>query len=206
MDQKIEHCMHAQNHSRDNASITVTKAPPPIDHTFVFRHAPVGMILSRNRVIHACNDAAAHIFGYERDALIEKTFCLLYPSAEEFARFGVAIASILQADGRYSDERIMKHASGELFWCRVTGSALQRGDPHAEAIWVFEDLSNKRMVGVNLTPREREISSMLIDGKTCKLIARRIGLSPRTVEMHKSKLMRKYSVTNSAELVQRLQS
>lgn len=205
MGQQFERCLRARKQPIGGASGTAVEGPSPVDHTIMFQHAPVGMILSRNRVIHACNDAAARIFGYEPDALLEKTFCLLYPSTEEFDRFGAAIGTILQTDGRYVDERIMRRAGGELFWCRVTGGALQRGEPHAEAIWVFEDLSNKRLVGVNLTPREREISSMLIDGKTCKLIARRIGLSPRTVEMHKSKLMRKYSVTNSTELVHRLQ-
>jgi len=205
MGQKIARCLHARKQPIGKSAIAAVEEPSPIDHTFMFRHAPVGMIFSRNRVIQACNDAAARIFGYEGDVLLEKTFCVLYPSTEEFDRFGTAIGAILQSDGRYVDERIMKRASGELFWCRVTGSALQRVDPHAQAIWVFEDLSDKRVVGVHLTPREREISSMLIDGKTCKLIARRIGLSPRTVEMHKSKLMRKYSATNSTELVHRLQ-
>ena len=176
----------------------------PVNYTFMFRHAPVGMILSHNRVIHECNDAVVRMFGHEREALLGQTFCLLYPSADEYEHFGVAIAPFLRATGRYVDERIMRRASGELFWCRVTGSATQRDDPHAEAIWVFEDLSEKRGVGVNLTAREREISAMLIDGNSCKLIARRIGLSPRTVEMHKSRLMRKYSSANSIELVKRL--
>ena len=54
-----------------------------------------------------------------------------------------------------------------------------------------------------MTPREREIALLLIDGKTSKLIARQIGLSPRTVEMHRSRLMRKFDAANSSELVYR---
>jgi len=175
-----------------------------IDYEFIFQHAPVGMCISRNRVIQACNDALVKMFGYQRESLVGQSFCLLYPTVDEFNRFGINIAPVMSTNGRYADERIMKRASEELFWCHVSGNALQRDDPHAVAIWAFEDLSGKRMVTAELTPREREIAALLIDGKTSKLIARQIGLSPRTVEMHRSRLMRKFSAANSSELVYRL--
>jgi PAS domain S-box-containing protein len=164
------------------------------------------MCISRNRVIQACNDALINMFGYQRESLIGQSFCMLYPTVDEFNRIGLKIAPVLSESGRYADERIMKRASEELFWCHVCGSPLRRDDPHASAIWSFEDLSDKRVVNTELTPREREIATLLIDGKTSKLIARQIGLSPRTVEMHRSRLMRKFSAANSSELVYRLQS
>jgi DNA-binding CsgD family transcriptional regulator len=86
----------------------------------------------------------------------------------------------------------------------VTGSASVKNDPHAAGIWTFEDLSSKRPVTAELTPREREIAALLVEGKTSKLIARQIGLSPRTVEMHRAKLMRKFAAATSSELVHRL--
>lgn len=205
MGQQTEHRLYTRRQPIGRAYAAAVAQPPSVDYASMFRHAPVGMILSHNRVMRACNDAALRMFGYQGDLLTGRTFSLLYPSADEFKSFGMAIATILQTSGRYADERIMKRANGELFWCRVTGNALRRDDPHAEAIWIFEDLSDKRKVGVNLTPREREISALLIEGKTSKLIARRMGLSPRTVETHKSKLMRKYAAANAIELVHRLQ-
>lgn len=77
-------------------------------------------------------------------------------------------------------------------------------NPHAVGIWTFEDLSKKRPVSAELTPREREIAALLVEGKTSKLIARQINLSPRTIEMYRSKLMRKLNAATSTELVQRL--
>jgi DNA-binding CsgD family transcriptional regulator len=128
----------------------------------------------------------------------------LYPSPDEFERTGARIIPIMNAKGHYSDERIMKRSNQELFWCHVTGSALIKDDPHAAGIWTFEDLSSKRPVTAELTPREREIAALLVEGKTSKLIARQIGLSPRTVEMHRANLMRKFSAATSSELVHRL--
>jgi PAS domain S-box-containing protein len=176
----------------------------PIDYESIFKHAPVGMCVSHHRIIDACNQRLNEIFGYEADALLGQSFSVLYPTADEFERTGARIVPIMNAKGHYSDERIMKRANQELFWCHVTGSALIRDDAHAAGIWTFEDLSAKRPVTAELTPREREIAALLVEGKTSKLIARQIGLSPRTVEMHRAKLMRKFAAATSGELVHRL--
>jgi PAS domain S-box-containing protein len=175
-----------------------------IDYQTIFLHAPIGMCVSQHRVIHACNQALIAMFSYESDALIGQSFSILYPTLDEFERTGARIVPIMNARGHYSDERIMKRANQELFWCHVTGGALVKNDPHAIGIWTFEDLSSKRPVTAELTPREREIAALLVEGKTSKLIARQIGLSPRTVEMHRAKLMRKFAAATSSELVHRL--
>ncbi|GAB3544765.1 LuxR C-terminal-related transcriptional regulator [Noviherbaspirillum agri] len=179
-------------------------APFQIDYETIFKQAPVGMCVSQHRVIHACNDTLAKMFGYQPADLVGQSFRVLYPTLDEFERTGARIVPIMSAKGYYSDERIMKRANQELFWCHVSGRALIHDDPHAAGIWTFEDLSAKRPVTAELTPREREIAALLVEGKTSKLIARQIGLSPRTVEMHRARLMRKFSASTSSELVHRL--
>jgi len=42
-----------------------------------------------------------------------------------------------------------------------------------------------------LTAREREILDLVIDGMSTKEMARRLNISPRTVEVHRSRIMRK---------------
>jgi PAS domain S-box-containing protein len=175
-----------------------------INYETIFLHAPVGMCVSQNRVIKACNQALTVMFGHRPETLIGQSFSVLYPTADEFERTGARIVPIMNAKGHYSDERIMKRANQDLFWCHVTGGALVANDPHAAGIWTFEDLSAKRPVTAELTPREREIAALLVEGKTSKLIARQIGLSPRTVEMHRAKLMKKFAAATSGELVNRL--
>ena len=179
-------------------------SPQAIDFANIFQLAPIGMCVSQNRIIHACNDALAQMFGYQKDELIGASFQVLYPTPDEFERTGARIVPIMNAKGSYSDERIMKRANHELFWCHVSGRGLDKKDPHAAGIWTFEDLSARRPVSAELTPREREIAALLVDGKTSKLIARQIGLSPRTVEMHRAKLMKKFSASTSSELVHKL--
>lgn len=179
-------------------------APLKINYETIFRQSPVGMCVSEHRIIHACNDVLASMFGYRANELIGQSFRVLYPTLDEFERTGARIVPIMSANGYYSDERIMKRANNELFWCHVSGRALIHDDPHAAGIWTFEDLSARRPVTAELTPREREIAALLVEGKTSKLIARHVGLSPRTVEMHRARLMRKFSASTSSELVHRL--
>ncbi|MES2128725.1 MAG: LuxR C-terminal-related transcriptional regulator [Pseudomonadota bacterium] len=175
-----------------------------IDYETIFRHAPVGMCISLNRVIQAANEALSGMFGYAPGQLEGQSFQALYPTQDEFMRTGERIVPIMNTKGRYSDERIMRRANGELFWCHVSGRALNPREPLGAGVWTFEDVSEKRPVSAELTPREREIAAFLVEGKTSKVIARETDLSPRTVEMHRAKLMRKFSAATSSELVHKL--
>jgi len=52
-----------------------------------------------------------------------------------------------------------------------------------------------------LTPREREVVLMAAEGLSSTETARRLGISPRTVETHRSQAMRKIGVHRRADLV-----
>ncbi|WP_250451130.1 LuxR C-terminal-related transcriptional regulator [Caballeronia sp. ATUFL_M2_KS44] len=175
-----------------------------LDYQTAFHLAPVGLVLSRERIVEDCNEQLCAIFGFERETLIGKSFEVLYPTPDEFARIGERIAAHITNRGTYSDDRIMKRSNGELFWCHVTGRALDRAAPHAAGVWTFEDLSATRRVAIELTPREREIAAQLVTGKTSKQIGRVLEISPRTVDIYRARLMRKYDTGNATELLQRL--
>lgn len=53
-----------------------------------------------------------------------------------------------------------------------------------------------------MTPRERQVYDMLVLGKTNKTIAARLNISDRTVEIHRSRVMRKMSARSIADLIQ----
>lgn len=175
-----------------------------VDYRLAFEHAPVGLCLSRNRVIVDCNQQLCEMFGWSRETLTGQSFVVLYPSAEEYERLGRRMLPILNRSGRYGDDRIMKRANGEVFWCHVTGRALNRQSPHAQGIWAFEDLSEQRPVKAELTAREREVAARLLDGLTSKEIGKTLSISHRTVEIYRARLMRKYRANTTADLVHKL--
>ena len=148
------------------------------------------------------------MFGASRDQLVGKSFLILYPTLDEYERIGARMLPILNATGMYADNRIMKRVGGrladELFWCHVSGRALNRDAPHEAGIWAFEDLSASRPVTAELTAREREVAAHLMRGLTSKEIGRALLLSHRTVEIYRARLMRKFKASTTTDLVQRL--
>lgn len=175
-----------------------------VDYRLAFELAPVGLCVSRNRAIVDCNTALCEMFGWSRELLKGESFQVLYPSADEYERLGARMAPILNAKGHYADDRIMKRANGEVFWCHVTGRALNRHEPHESGIWAFEDLSAQRPVKAELTAREREVAARLLDGLTSKEIGKTLAISHRTVEIYRARLMRKYRANTTADLVHKL--
>ncbi len=179
-----------------------------IDYKAAFDFAPIGMALSRNRQMVDCNAALCEMFGATREQLLGQSFAVLYPSVDEYERTGARIAPILGRNGRYADDRLMKRVggqfAGEVFWCHVTGRALNRALPHEAGIWSFEDLSASRVVKAELTPREREVAAYMLDGLTSKQIGKVLIISHRTVEIYRSRLMRKYKASTTADLIHKL--
>ena len=52
-----------------------------------------------------------------------------------------------------------------------------------------------------LTTRESEVLELLVAGSSNKLIARELAISPRTVEIHRAKMMSKLGAVHAAEAV-----
>lgn len=169
-----------------------------------FALAPVGLCVSRERVVDMCNEAFARMFGYEVGELEGHPLAPLYPSPQEFAHVGNLGLPVMRETGVYSDDRIMRRKDGTLFWCHVAGRALDRSDPFGCAVWMFEDISMRRPVTATLTAREREVAQQLAAGATSKQVARALAISPRTVEAHRARLMRKLGAATVGELVARL--
>jgi len=53
----------------------------------------------------------------------------------------------------------------------------------------------------SLTPREREVLDLMTQGKQNKVIGQDLGVSPRTVEIHRARVMEKMNAHSVAELV-----
>jgi PAS domain S-box-containing protein len=189
--------------------VSAAASPTPVlDYEGAFDLAPVGLVLSRQRQMMACNQELLAMFGATREQIVGQSFEILYPSSDEFERTGQRIAAQLDASGRYADERVMRRLAGprqaELFWCHVSGRALNPQAPHEAGIWVFEDLSSQRVLSVELTPREREVAALLIQGLTSKGVGRKLDISPRTVDVYRARLMRKAGAATTTELVHKL--
>jgi FixJ family two-component response regulator len=54
---------------------------------------------------------------------------------------------------------------------------------------------------LQLTPRETEVMDLIVDGRPNKVVAHDLGISERTVEIHRARVMKKLGATSLAHLV-----
>lgn len=88
----------------------------------------------------------------------------------------------------YSDHEIMACIKAAL----ELGRQLDRAELEKSALAV---------AFATLTEREREVMYLVVDGKTNKAIAARLGISEKTVEVHRARVMAKTSARSLSELV-----
>ncbi len=81
-------------------------------------------------------------------------------------------------------------------------SALQSGTQMLEKI---ARVQRTRSLLADLTEREREVMMLAVLGHPNKEIARRLGISHRTVEIHKAKIMHKTGAVNLLDLARLVQ-
>lgn len=77
-------------------------------------------------------------------------------------------------------------------------------DAQRRAATQAQEVRQQRLA--SLTPREREVMDGVAAGRSNKEIARELGMSDRTVEVHRARVMEKLEVASVAELVRLLLS
>jgi DNA-binding NarL/FixJ family response regulator len=117
----------------------------------------------------------------------------------------------------HSDDRLL----AEAFKCGGVGYVLKQsagdelilairkvlaGHKYVTPLVAAECVENiSRRIGgkkkLTLTPRQREVLQLVIEGCTMKEIATRLGISTRTAESHKYEMMEGLGVENTAELI-----
>lgn len=81
-------------------------------------------------------------------------------------------------------------------------AALERGFKDLSRDEAEHELARKAKLKIDrLTPRERLVLQALMEGLSNKQMAARFGLSPRTVEMHRTNMLRRAEATSLPQLI-----
>ncbi len=127
----------------------------------------------------------------------------------------------LKKYGRFqNNEAMVRCKDGTAIWISENARAVRtegKGIRHFEG--TVKDITERKNIEIalqkanklsqlgraslfgSLTRRESEIYSMLIKGRTNKVIAEELGVSARTVEFHRANIKRKLNVSNLAEMI-----
>lgn len=170
----------------------------------LFDLAPTALVVLSYRQIQQVNQSFLTLFGYTKEALLGQSMQMLFPSCQDYQHVGAqAWQGIVAAQGGdYSDQRFMRHKNGQLFWVKTHARSLTPDDPFRYIIWHFDDEQKPSLV--QLTPREKQISHWVVNGYSCKQIARELGLSHRTVEVHVANLKKKFLIESKKQLATKM--
>jgi two-component system, LuxR family, response regulator FixJ len=110
-----------------------------------------------------------------------------------FAEVGSAVASM-----KLGAFDVIEKPFDDKHLLEVVAAALVSGRKRRQEIATRRD-ATQRLSG--LSPREWQVLARVAEGASSKVIAENLGISRRTVEIHRAKIMRKAEVQNTAELV-----
>jgi len=109
-----------------------------------------------NRRVTLANRQMGAIFGYPTGELVGLRTTQLFPDADSHQHVTRQMLPCLAAGEVLRTETRMRRRSGEVFWCAVSGKAIDAADLGRGLVWTFEDIAERKAAEAELhDARER---------------------------------------------------
>ena len=154
------------------------------------------------------NPKVFDILGYEPDEILGRPLFEFMPPEEAIQVAGVlqAIAKLNNPFSNFKNTNV--HKSGQRVVLETSGVPTFSKDKEflgyrgiSRNITERMRVEEARHKLETLTPREQNVLQLVVNGKTNKGIARELGISDKTVELHRSRVMSKMEAGTLADLV-----
>ncbi|AVR96332.1 EAL domain-containing protein [Pseudoduganella armeniaca] len=103
-----------------------------------------GVSFVRHRTIMSVNRRCEELFGYGPGEMVGKSTAIFFPNESDFEQAGARQYPILGRGEYFSEERQYRRRDGSLFWCLVSGCAIDQNRPNDGSIWVYADVTARR--------------------------------------------------------------
>jgi diguanylate cyclase (GGDEF)-like protein/PAS domain S-box-containing protein len=103
-----------------------------------------GVMFVRHRRVVSVNRRCEELFGYSNGELTGGSTAIVFPSFEEFEAAGERQYRSLEQGNDFSEERQYRRSDGTLFWCLVSGCAIDAQHVAEGSIWVYADISERK--------------------------------------------------------------
>ncbi|HEY0065264.1 MAG TPA: EAL domain-containing protein [Telluria sp.] len=134
-----------------------------------------GVMFVRARRVVSVNRRCEELFGYQPGTLTGESTAILFPSQNDFEAAGQVQYPALALDKDFSEERQYQRADGSLFWCLVSGRALDPLHPNQGSIWVYADVTERRRAEETLrlsaTVLEHIADGVMVIGPARQIVA-----------------------------------
>ncbi|RFP16083.1 MULTISPECIES: EAL domain-containing protein [unclassified Duganella] len=103
-----------------------------------------GVMFVRNRQIVSVNRRCEELFGYEPGAMTGASTAIVFPNSFDFESAGARQYPSLSEGDYFNEERHYRRKDGSLFWCMVSGYALDNKRANEGSIWVYADITARK--------------------------------------------------------------
>jgi two-component system sensor histidine kinase/response regulator len=128
----------------------------------ILESATHGIAFVKERVILRCNGRLAELFGRSMGELLNQSTRIWYPSDEEFAKGGGEVYEALRRGDTHRREQQLVRRDGTLFWCQLSGRAVDAGDLSRGSVWMLEDVTERKLAEKRLAD-ERALFQSILD-------------------------------------------
>ena len=125
-----------------------------LENETILNSALVGIVFLRQRRIVSCNRRFEEIFQYGPGELIGESSARLYDTNDTYVSIGDRAYPALGEGRSFSEEVLLRHKDGSMFWGALNGRAVDPARPNDGSIWVYADISERRRA-------EQETSKLL---------------------------------------------
>ena len=128
----------------------------------IFQNAAVAIVFTRGGWIRRCNERAAELFGYRaaEDLAGEHTAVIL-PSSDDYQRLLAKANPLLTSGEAFHADWDFVRADGVELICNLYGQAVDSTDMDKGAVWVLEDVTEKRRTEQALHERQAVLDATL---------------------------------------------
>ena len=134
-----------------------------------------GVMFVRGRRVVSVNRRCEELFGYQAGELTGQPTSIIFPSDADFLAAGQLQYPALSIDKDFSEERQYQRRDGTLFWCLVSGRALDPARTNEGSIWVYADITDRRQTEEKLrlsaTVLEHIADGVMVIGVDRKIVA-----------------------------------
>ncbi|UGQ48055.1 EAL domain-containing protein [Massilia endophytica] len=103
-----------------------------------------GVMFVRRRTIVSVNRRCEELFGYAPGEMVGNSTSIVFPNMFDFEMAGARQYPTLGSGEYFSEERHYRRRDGSLFWCMVSGCALDQHRPNEGSIWVYADITARK--------------------------------------------------------------
>ncbi|MBJ7313027.1 EAL domain-containing protein [Rugamonas sp. CCM 8940] len=103
-----------------------------------------GVMFVRKRHIVSVNRRCEELFGYPPGSMVGASTAIVFPNTFDYEAAGARQYPTLASGEYFSEERHYRRQDGTLFWCLVSGCAIDQSRADEGSIWVYADVTARK--------------------------------------------------------------